>query len=446
MSEIVLGAGPAGLGVAYRLARAGHEVTVFERADVVGGLAASFEVAGVRVDHGSHRLHPTTPPAIMATVGSLLGADLQRRRRNGRVRLAGRFVAFPPRPLDLVRRLPPPLAARLARDLATGPCRRARADTFAEVVRASLGPTLHDRFSWPYVEKLFGVPPDELSGELARRRIGTRDARALVRRVVRPGPRRGFFCYPRRGYGQISEALADAAVAAGARIVTGAEVTALHAGSDGVDVAIMGGAAERAAHVWSTLPLPVLARIAGAPHDVADAARSLEARALTLVYLVLPVAQWTEFDAHYLPEPELPMVRVSEPKNYRDSRDDPCDATVLCAEVPGTVDDPVAAVLEGLERAGLRCPPPVGCEVRVVPRAYPVYRVGFERAFAVVDSWAGSLERVTTFGRQGLFAHDNAHHALAMAWAAADAYSGGSVDPHAWREARQGFLAHVVED
>ena len=51
------------------------------------------------------------------------------------------------------------------------------------------------------------------------------------------------------------------------------------------------------------------------------------------------------------------------------------------------------------------------------------------------------------FGRQGLFAHDNTHHALAMAWAAADAARpDGQVDAAAWSRARAAFAAHVVED
>ncbi|HJW36728.1 MAG TPA: FAD/NAD(P)-binding protein, partial [Actinomycetes bacterium] len=55
---VVLGAGPAGVGAAYRTARAGHRVVVLERAPGPGGAAASFELDGIRVDHGSHRLHP----------------------------------------------------------------------------------------------------------------------------------------------------------------------------------------------------------------------------------------------------------------------------------------------------------------------------------------------------------------------------------------------------
>jgi hypothetical protein len=54
---------------------------------------------------------------------------------------------------------------------------------------------------------------------------------------------------------------------------------------------------------------------------------------------------------------------------------------------------------------------------------------------------------VTTFGRLGLFAHDNTHHALAMAWDAATALApDGRRDETAWSAARARFARHVVED
>jgi protoporphyrinogen oxidase len=413
-------------------------------------------VAGVRVDHGSHRLHPSTPDPIMAVLRGLLGDDLQRRPRNGRIRMAGRFVAFPPRPFDLVRTLPPGFSARLARDMVTSPMRTPRADTFEDVVRASLGPTMTERFYAPYVEKLFGVRADELAGELARRRISAGSARALVRRVVRPDPERGVFFYPRRGYGQIAEALAAAATAAGAEIRTGTEVTAMRAFADRVEVDVAGGDAITGGAAWSTLPIALLARIAGAPAGVLDAAAALQTRAMVLVYLVVPRPQWTPYDAHYFPERAVPMSRVSEPKNYRTSRDDPTDVTVLCAEVPCALDDERwsasadvlgSEVCDALARSDLAVPAPVEVVVRRVPRAYPVYRAGYEEPFALLDSWASALPNVLNFGRQGLFAHDNSHHALAMAWAAADALAAeGAVDPQRWAEARAAFATHVVED
>ena len=222
---LVLGAGPAGVGAAYRAARDGHRVTLVERAGHVGGAAASHSVAGVRVDLGSHRLHPTVEPRILAELRALLGDDLQRRPRNGRIRLGGRWIAFPLRPLDLARRLPPAMAAGALRDAALGPLRPGpRADTFEEVLRDALGPTLCERFYFPYARKLWGLDPSELAGEQARRRVAARSpGRLLARALARGSAGKRFFLYPRRGYGQLWEALAAGAADAGAEVLLDAE-------------------------------------------------------------------------------------------------------------------------------------------------------------------------------------------------------------------------------
>lgn len=457
----VLGSGPAGLAAAYRLATSGRSVVLFERASVVGGLAGSFDVAGVRVDHGSHRLHPSTAPEIMALLQSLPRLELQRRPRHGRIRLANRWVAFPPRAADLARRLPRAFVLGLVRDALVAPVRRPRADTFAEVVRANLGPTMAEGFYFPYVRKIWAAEPDGLSGELARRRVGARSTSDLVRKLARPrrrAPDAGHFYYPRRGFGAIVDALRDAAASEGADLRLDSEVLALDLRGDGVTVHVASAAPIEVAQAFSTLPLPVLPRLVRpAPStEVSDAATALDFRALTLVYLVLDRPQYTEYDAHYFPALDVPFSRVSEPKNYRDGDGtDPADRTVLCAELPCAIGDPVwrasadelgQFVAHRLAGQGLPPAAPVHVEVRRVPNAYPVYRRGFERDFAVLDAWASELRTVVTLGRQGLFAHDNTHHAMAMGWAAADAFAAGQLDRARWEEARAGFRAHVVED
>jgi len=76
-----------------------------------------------------------------------------------------------------------------------------------------------------------------------------------------------------------------------------------------------------------------------------------------------------------------------------------------------------------------------------------VYRRGYEERFARMDSWLGGLNGMLTFGRQGLFAHDNTHHTLAMAYAAADCIDAqGRFDRERWAAHRKAFESHVVED
>ena len=260
---VVLGAGPAGLAAAWRAARRGLKVTLLERADRVGGLAGSFEVAGQRVDHGSHRLHPSTPPRLIADLRNMLGPDLQTRPRNGRLRIEGRWIVFPLQAGDLTRELPPSMVAKVAGESVTAPFRRPKNDTYAGVLKAGLGPTLYNSVYAPYAEKLWGLPGNKISSVQARRRVSADTAWKIAARVVggRGDSSGKLFYYPRRGFGQIVEALADSASAAGAEIRLEAEVDSVRVFENEVVVGTQDGDTISAGFAFSTLPLPVLARI-----------------------------------------------------------------------------------------------------------------------------------------------------------------------------------------
>jgi protoporphyrinogen oxidase len=345
----------------------------------------------------------------------------------------------------------------MAVDASLAPTRRAGPDaSFAEIVTAGLGPTVATNFYLPYATKLFGLPPDELDGELARRRVSGRSVTAIARRLAAPRSGTGrTFHYPRRGFGQIPEALADAATAAGVTVRLHTRACAVEPRPDGVIVTLDDGTTITAGRLWSTIPTGALAALASAPDTVLAAGGALTYRAMVLVYLVLDRPCYTEFDAHYLPGAAHPVTRLSEPKNYRDGPD-PEGRTVLCAEVPCAVDDATwtasddelgALVADALDREGLPPVRPVEVAVRRLPHVYPVYRRGWGAHQSALEAWAGSYERLLVLGRQALFAHDNTHHALAMAWAAADCLDAdGGFDHARWRAARDGFRSHVVVD
>ena len=326
-------------------------------------------------------------------------------------------------------------------------CGGPRADTFGEVVRAGLGPTVADAVYRPYARKLWDADPDELTGELARRRVSASGPVDIARRLVRGRQPAGrAFLYPRRGFGQIAEAVADAATSPTAGATD-------HASATTVDRAL--AIARDASTVLSTMPVTVAGRRPRRPSR-----STLRHRAMLIVWVVLDRPQWTTFDAHYLPDPAHPVARLSEPRNYRAVADDPADRTVLCAEVPcwrrrrrcgrrATTSSapswPTPAPARACRRSGRsasRC--------ARLPRVYPVYRPGFEWELA-------RAELARRRGRPRAASRPSAARACSSPttpttpWPWAGRRRAASVrtarsTPPAWAAARPAFRSNVVED
>jgi protoporphyrinogen oxidase len=469
---VILGAGPAGLGAAFRLARRGDaQVTVLEQKSNVGGNAGSFDLAGMRVDYGSHRLHPSCASEVLDDIRALLGDDLLDRPRHGRIRICGRWIHFPLKPLDLARGLPLRFSANVAADLAYKVFRNGtepeEGETFASVLEKGLGRTICDNFYFPYVEKIWGLTPAALSVTLARRRVSAGSISKMTRKIFAAFSHsanngRGRFFYHRNGYGQISEAYCRAAREAGAEVRLGARVQsvvlennavkAVHCEQDGRATALP------ASYVWSTIPITILAKCLKpvVPAEIMQAAENVGYRGMILVYLALEQERFSEFDAHYFPEASIPISRLSEPKNYSDGHG-PERVTVLCAELPCAADAAEWNMSDGelgrlicrsLEKAGIPVRAPIKEVVtRRLRQAYPIYHRGYEVYFDRLDRWLDQIDGFLTFGRQGLFAHDNTHHALFMSYCAVDCLEpDGSFAKARWQDYRKLFESHVVED
>jgi protoporphyrinogen oxidase len=457
---IVLGGGPAGCGGAYQLRRTGKaDVVLIERQDVVGGNAGSFQWGGQWLDYGSHRLHHTVDPQILADIQAMLGADFGDFERHGRIRLRNRWVHFPIQTSDLLKRLDKGFAFGLMRDvIARKLSPQAEGNTFASVLLANLGPTMSHHFYFPYARKMWGHEPAVLSGIQARKRVSAGSFGKLLKRLVKPVGG-GKYYYMREGYGQISRAYAREAAALGADIRLGWTVTGVARGSRAPWCVTIERGDERCTvegdYLWSTIPITILARaMPDTPPDVRVAAGQIEYRAMVLVYVQLPVQQYTTTDAHYFPEENVRLTRLSEPKNYF-RLSDPRGTTVLCAEYPCHADDElwtasdadlVARLTADVATAGIPLPaPPTAVMVRRIRQAYPIYMKGYEVPFGILDRWAATVPNLLVYGRQGLFAHDNTHHALYMAYSAVDCLN-GSFDQAKWARYRKIFESHVVED
>jgi protoporphyrinogen oxidase len=458
MTLAILGAGPAGVGAALQAARRKlGRVAVFEQRDSAGGNAGSFDLDGIRVDYGSHRLHPACDPRVLADLKELLGEDLLQRPRHGRILLRNRWIGFPLRPLDLALHLPKSFIVGAAADIllkrfAAKPAQ----ESFASVLEAGLGRTVCRDFYFPFARKLWGLDPAQLSPVQARRRVSANTPAKMLRKTT--GKR--FFYYPRRGYGQLSDSLCEAAKNRGAEFLFGTRITGIeHDGQHVSGIRYEASGSHGALDcelILSTLPINYLVRCLDPPQPIVGATERTQFRGMILIYLVLEQDRFSEFDAHYFPQQDIPISRLSEPKNYS-ATSQPHDRTVLCAELPcdprSDIWSKTDAELGGLVRDSLSAAgiplkaPPLHVVTRRLPHAYPIYKQGFEADFALLDEWVSRFDNLVTFGRQGLFAHDNAHHALHMAYCAVDCLSTtGEFQWDRWRACRRDFESHVVED
>ncbi|WP_234988182.1 NAD(P)/FAD-dependent oxidoreductase [Demequina sp. NBRC 110056] len=240
---VIVGAGPAGLLAARRLARAGHDVTVLESEDRVGGRVSRIDVDGLELDAGAESF--ATRGGHVATLVRELG-------------LGERIVAPEPRPAWVVTpddAYPLPRTgwlgiptASLARDVrrAIGwrGALRAAGDRLApvrdvgpqtslgELARDRLGDAAADRLVAPVVQGIYSRPLDDITladvapglAEEIRAKGGLVRA-ATARRAAAPAGAavQGLV----GGIATLTDALAADARAAGARILTESPVGAV---------------------------------------------------------------------------------------------------------------------------------------------------------------------------------------------------------------------------
>jgi phytoene dehydrogenase-like protein len=286
---VVVGGGHNGLTAAAYLARAGRSVLVLERRDEVGGAAVSerpFAGVDARLSRYAY-LVSLLPRAIVDELG--LGVRLLRRRVSSYTpdpREAGRFgllvdsgdleatrASFErigagadhirwQRFYALTARLAERVFPTLLEPLRTKEDMRALVDAdgiWNALVEEPLGVALDRTFADDLVRGV--VLTDGLIGTFAGAHDPDgRQNRCFLYHVIGGGT--GHWDLPVGGMGAVSGALRDAALAAGAEIRTGAEVTAIGPGE-----VVHSGGSVGAGHVLAGVAPAELDRLRGRPAD-----------------------------------------------------------------------------------------------------------------------------------------------------------------------------------
>ena len=423
----ILGGGPAGLGVAYYAQRSGLSFTLYEADAEPGGMCRTLRCGKHLYDRGAHRFHDRDPE-ITRDVIALMGAELSRVDAPSAIWDAGRFIDFPPTPLNVMFAYGFREAGRICLDLLRSGLRRRRPlASFEDFAVRRFGRTLARRILLNYSAKLWGLPTDQLSPDVATRRLQGMTLKSLLYELVFPGAKTehidGSFLYPRRGYGRIVDALVATLPAASIR--TGCAVAGLDVDPGVVrGIRFADGRAEDAPNrVVSTLPLPLLARLLGdsAGEPARAAAARLRFRHVRMVFVRLAVPRLSDKASIYIPDPAFHVSRIYEPKN-RSAAMSPDDETAAVAEVPCFSGDEIdrlapeelASLVVG-ELSTLRLLDPrdvVEWRHHFIANAYPVYTSHYAEDVAAILDGVGRFENLVTVGRAGRFVYSHLHDQL----------------------------------
>jgi protoporphyrinogen oxidase len=438
-TTLVLGGGPAGLTAGYLLGKTGRDVVVLEADDQVGGLAKTVERDGYRFDLGGHRFF-TKAAEVDALWHEVLGDEFLRRPRMSRIYWNNRYLDYPLRGPDVIRKLGPFELARCMGSYLSAAMRpKGEEESLEQWVTNRFGRRLFELFFKSYNEKVWGVPASEIRAEWAAQRIKGLSFFSAARAAFfgnRGNKIKSLiseFNYPRYGPGQMWEAMTAAIRAQGGEVLLSAPVSRLElAGSRVVEVEAGGVAYTLPKAIISSLPLRELVRMASPapPREIQEAARGLRYRDFLTVALVVDGDDLFPDNWIYIHEPG---VRVGRIQNFRSWSPwmvpDPTKACVgmeyfcFAGDDLWSMDDEDLVDLAAGELAKLRLAPRSkverGYAIRV-PKAYPIYDADYARRVQVIRGFVDEVENLQQVGRNGLHRYNNSDHSMLTAMRAVD--------------------------
>ena len=471
--HLIIGAGPTGLGAAWRLEQRGvRDWLVLESGRVAGGLAQSVvDEHGFTWDLGGH-VQFSHYEMFDQLMDELLGVDgWLYHDRESWVWVRNRFVPYPFQ-LNL-HRLPAAEQSECllgleeaARNAAAG---HPMPSTFGEWISRTFGAGIANVFMRPYNQKVWARDPELMDW----RWIGDRVAVADVGRVkenirlrrddVSWGPNNRFR-FPRRGgTGAVWRELATRLTANESRSQPSRlvyDATVRHVDTTERCVALTDGREFRYEQLISTMPLDRLIAISDIARDLKPAARDLEYASTHVIGIALngtapeSLAQkcWM-----YFPENNCPFYRVTHFSRYSPSNvPDPASQWSLMAEVSESAYKPVdgrrvvADVIDGLTATSL-----IDSKHAVhhvwhtrLEYGYPVPSLHRDRALGGMQSTLAARD-VYSRGRFGAWKYEvsNQDHSFAQGVEAVDAWLDGAdeVTLHRPDEVNARRPRHVVQ-
>jgi len=439
---VIIGAGPAGLASAYKLAHSNFDVHVLEASPHVGGLSRSFELWGQTVDLGPHRFF-SSDKIVNDFWREVVGQDYSIVNRMTRIYYRNKFFYYPLQPLNAFLNLGIVDVSRCIFSYGAAKLRPFEPRTFEDWVIGRFGRRLFEIFFRTYTEKVWGIPCARLDAEWASQRIKKLSLFEAVKAAFLKDAANKHktlvdqFAYPKGGTGKFYERTAEHIRARGGRIEFNVPVVQIitdtkNGKQRAVGVKLQDGRKIDADYVVSTMPLTLMAKsVEAAPRSVLDACNKLYYRNTILAYLEIDTKDVFPDNWIYVHSPEVRHGRIANFRNWCASLTRGKETSILCIEFWCYENDPlwhepniaIGKLAEKELRTIRLIPDNVNCLnsfVLKIPRSYPVYEVGYKKHVEEIKKFLNSIGNLFAIGRNGAFKYNNQDHSILMGLLAAE--------------------------
>jgi protoporphyrinogen oxidase len=426
---VILGAGPTGLGAAWRMVERGETgFEIYERASHIGGLASSFQDAkGYTWDMSGHIIF-SGYPYFNAFLEKMLGkTGVRRLSRESWIRYEDRYVRYPFQ--NHISALPEKAMLECLVGLIESQTVDAgKAYTnFEEWIQMKFGAGIAKHFMVPYNLKVWATPLTEMGFYWIAERVAVVDWRKLLETTLVPqntdwGPNATFGYPATQGTVGLWMAVLPHL---GDRIRYRKRAVCID--EEKRVVIFSDGSTRRYDRLLSTLPLDVLvSRLTSAPDAVRAATKKLLYNRLFSVGIGLKRPSPSDKNWLYFPNPKTPFYRITYLSNYSPDIVPGGDTSRHCAILTETAysrnrslpeGDFIQAVLEGLVAEGIL----ERSDLALVDstylmhagRSYPVPSLERNAALEVIQPYLESKE-IYSRGRFGAWKYEigNQDHSM----------------------------------
>lgn len=317
---VILGAGPTGLGAAYRLQELGYRNwQIYDRNQYVGGLATSFsDAAGFTYDIGGHVMF-SHYKYFDDLVDKLLGSNYTEIMREAWVWMMDRFVPYPFQ--NNISYLPKEVMLECVLGLLEAqkhPEALSHADNFSDLIDAQFGVGIARHFMKPYNFKVWAHPVSHMSRDWLGERVAIPSLEHILSNIILGQSDKGWgpnnkFKYPL--YGGTGGLYAPFVKYIGDHLQLEKAVVSVDAQRK--EITFTDGEVVTYDLLLTTLPLDLLvSKMVQPPVEIVEATRGLHHSSGLIVGVGVKRTTDSEKCWMYFPEETSPYYRVTYLSNY----------------------------------------------------------------------------------------------------------------------------------